>query len=173
MKSVEEWVAIPGSLEAIKIMNHLGYWVGVATNQSGIARGYYTLNTLADIHQSMNRQLAYIGAWVDNIVWCPHHPSDDCSCRKPKPGMLVDLAACWGIKPSEMMFVGDSFRDLQAAMTVGAEPVLVKTGNGCKTLEKHKDALKDMRVVNDLLSLANELKDNMAMGGLEPPTSAL
>jgi len=136
IKSVEEWIPINGSLEAIKRLNQAGYRVAVASNQSGIARGYFDEATLAQMHDKMNRLLAQRGAQVDEIVYCPHGPTDNCLCRKPKPGMLIRLAQKFSVTPDAMVFVGDAIGDIQAARMAGARPVLVLTGKGKKTLHK-------------------------------------
>lgn len=134
IKSPAEWVAIPGSLEAIARFNKAGFRVVVATNQSGVGRGYYDIETLREIHDKMQLELSQVGGRIDTILFCPHTPSDDCPCRKPKPGMLYGLMDRIGCDMSEAFFVGDSLRDLQAAMATGAQPVLVKTGKGERTL---------------------------------------
>ncbi len=115
IKSPEEWIAIPGSLEAIAKLNQFQHKVVIATNQSGLGRGYYNLETLEKIHQKMQDQLKALGGHLDGIYFCPHLPSDGCDCRKPKPGMLLKIAEDfkWDIKKA--IFIGDSERDLEAA----------------------------------------------------------
>lgn len=135
IKSVDEWIPIPGSLEAIVRLNHAGYHVVVATTQSGLARGYYDLSTLNAIHQKMHQLLAKLGGHVDGVLFCPHLPDDDCLCRKPKPGMYKEIAKRWGISLKGVPVIGDSRRDLEAAVAVGAKPILVKTGKGSRTLD--------------------------------------
>lgn len=156
IKSPDEWLPINGSLEAIKRLNKAGYKVAVATNQSGIARGFYDEATLAAMHDKMQALLAQRGARVDEIVWCPHGPTDNCLCRKPKPGMLIQIAQRFGIKPSQMVFVGDSISDIKAARLAGIKPVLVKTGKGEKTLSKLAPD-DEIPVYNDLAHFVREL----------------
>ncbi|HJN37693.1 MAG TPA: D-glycero-beta-D-manno-heptose 1,7-bisphosphate 7-phosphatase [Gammaproteobacteria bacterium] len=170
IRTPEDWVPIEGSLRAIARLNQAGYLVAVATNQSGLARGYFSEQTLGRIHQKMTQKLASEGGWLDSIVWCHHHPDDGCGCRKPKPGLLERVLAEWKIKPSQVSFVGDSLRDIQAAWSAGVKPVLVKTGNGVKTFSSHWERLQGVAVYDNLEDYVSDL---LAMGGLEPPTSAL
>ncbi|HYD81926.1 MAG TPA: D-glycero-beta-D-manno-heptose 1,7-bisphosphate 7-phosphatase [Paucimonas sp.] len=136
IKSPEEWIPIPGSLEAIARLNQAGYRVVVTTNQSGIARGYFDMMTLNAIHQKLHRSAQAVGADIDAVFFCPHAAADNCDCRKPKPGMLHAVAKRFGVSLKGMPTVGDSLRDLQAGFLVGCRPYLVLTGKGEKTLEK-------------------------------------
>lgn len=136
IKSPEEWVPLPGSLEAIARLNQAGYQVMVATNQSGIARGYYDVETLNAMHEKMNRLLAQVGGHVDGVVFCPHGPDDDCDCRKPLPGMYREISERTRTSLEGVPVIGDSLRDLEAAVEVGARPVLVRTGKGERTIAK-------------------------------------
>lgn len=132
IKSPEEWHPIPGSLEAIGRLSHAGYRVVVATNQSGLARGLFTLEALHRIHACMHGQLAALGGVVDAVFFCPHHPDEGCPCRKPRPGLLEDIAARLRVPLAGVPVVGDALRDLEAARAVGARPVLVRTGKGAE-----------------------------------------
>ena len=136
IKSVEEWIPIPGSIEAIAQLSKAGWTVAVATNQSGIARGYYPTATLDAMHERLRGLVAEQGGEVGLIVHCPHGPDDGCDCRKPKPGMLKTIAAHYAVELAGLWFVGDSKGDLEAALAVDAQPVLVKTGKGERTLSK-------------------------------------
>lgn len=136
IKSPEEWQAIPGSLEAIAKLNKQGYKVAIATNQSGLARNYFSLETLTAIHRKLSEELAKLGGHIDKIVYCPHHPDEDCLCRKPKAGLLYEIAAHFAISLENVPVIGDSLKDLQAAQQVKARPILVLTGNGAKTLQQ-------------------------------------
>ncbi|MDX2165174.1 MAG: D-glycero-beta-D-manno-heptose 1,7-bisphosphate 7-phosphatase [Gammaproteobacteria bacterium] len=127
IKSPEEWHAIPGSLEAIAKLNKAGFKVAIATNQSGVGRGYYTLEVLEKIHEKMFAQMAKVGAHVDVIFYCPHKPDDDCNCRKPKSGLILQILDSLKISPKEALMIGDSQRDVDAAHAAGAEGVLVDT----------------------------------------------
>ncbi|MDE1167462.1 MAG: D-glycero-beta-D-manno-heptose 1,7-bisphosphate 7-phosphatase [Pseudomonas sp.] len=136
IKSVQEWVPIPRSIDAIAQLSKAGWTVAVATNQSGIARGYYDLATLDAMHARLRALVAEQGGEVGLIVYCPHGPDEGCDCRKPKPGMLKTIAAHYQADLAGVWFVGDSMGDLEAARAVDSQPVLVKTGKGEKTLGK-------------------------------------
>ena len=134
IKSVDEWQPLPGSLEAIGRLTTAGYRVFVATNQAGISRGRLTLKTLHNIHQAMLREVEQYGGRIVDIKYCPHLPSDNCKCRKPEPGMLLELADDYDLNLSQGYFVGDSVKDLNAAKSAGCKAVLVLSGNGRDTL---------------------------------------
>ena len=133
IRSPQEWRPIPGSLEAVARLNQAGYRVMVCTNQSGIARGLFSMATLNAIHQKMHAAAPQGGAHVDAVFFCPHASDDNCDCRKPKPGMLNALATRLEISMKGVPTVGDSLRDLQAGFVVGCIPYLVLTGTGEKT----------------------------------------
>jgi len=133
IKSPEEWKPIPGSLEAIARLCQADYRVVVATNQSGIGRGLFDMHTLNAIHDKMHKAVALAGGRIDAIFYCPHTAESDCRCRKPKPGMLEDIAARYNVNFKGVYAVGDSLRDLTSAAKVGAQPILVLTGKGAKT----------------------------------------
>lgn len=135
IKSPAEWRPIPGSLEAIARLNHGGWRVVVATNQSGLARGLFDMATLNAIHAEMHRALAQAGGRIDAIFFCPHAADAGCGCRKPKPGMLHEIARRLNVELAGVPVVGDSLKDLQAAAAVRARPMLVLTGKGAKTRE--------------------------------------
>lgn len=135
IKTPDEWQAIPGSLDAIERLNQAGYTVVVATNQSGISRKLFSMATLNQIHQKMHVLVEQAGGAIDAVFFCPHQGEDDCDCRKPKPGMLHDIARRYGLSLKDTPCVGDSLRDLQAGFSVGCSPHLVLTGKGQKTLE--------------------------------------
>lgn len=136
IKSPAEWNPIPGSLEAIARLNQNGYRVVVATNQSGISRGLFNMTTLTAIHQKMHTSAQQVGAHIDAIFFCPHAADDNCDCRKPKPGMLQQIAKRFEMNLKGVPCVGDALRDLQAGFMSGCIPYLVLTGKGKKTLEK-------------------------------------
>jgi D-glycero-D-manno-heptose 1,7-bisphosphate phosphatase len=133
IKSPDEWIPIKGSLDAIARLNHHGYRVVVATNQSGVGRGLFSMDTLNAIHEKMYRSVTQAGGRIDAVFFCPHTSEDKCACRKPKPGLLKDIASRFRCELSGVPVIGDSLRDLQAAATMGAEPLLVLTGKGKKT----------------------------------------
>ncbi len=139
IKSPNEWQAIDGSLEAIALLNKHGYEVIVVTNQSGVARGLFDIDTLNAIHAKMYRLVHEIGGSIAAVYFCPHGADSVCDCRKPKAGMLKQFSKEFGVELSNIPVVGDSLRDLQAAQAVGALPVLVKTGKGERTLQRPPD----------------------------------
>ena len=136
IKSPDEWRPIPGSLEAIARLNHAGYRVVVATNQSGIGRGLFEMGTLNAIHEKMHRALSQVGGRIDAIFYCPHTADASCDCRKPRPGLLREVARRFSIDLTNVPVIGDGLRDLEAAEAVGGQPMLVLTGKGERTLRE-------------------------------------
>jgi D-glycero-D-manno-heptose 1,7-bisphosphate phosphatase len=136
IKSPAEWKPIPGSPEAIARLTQAGYRVVIASNQSGIERGLFDMDTLNAIHEKMHQSVKAAGGRIEAIFYCPHASDSNCSCRKPKPGMFERIAECFNADLTETCAVGDSLRDLQAAAAVGAQPMLVLTGKGQDTQEK-------------------------------------
>ncbi len=134
IKTPDEWRPIAGSLEAIARLNHAGFRVVVATNQSGVGRGLLDMATLNANHEKMHKALAQAGGRIDAVFFCPHTADSQCACRKPRPGMLNEVARRFHVEMADVPCIGDSPRDLQAADTVGAQPMLVLTGKGEKTL---------------------------------------
>jgi D-glycero-D-manno-heptose 1,7-bisphosphate phosphatase len=133
IKSPEEWRPIEGSLEAIARLTQADYRIAVATNQSGIARGLFDTTTLIAIHNTMQRALGQVGGRIDAFFFCPHAADSACECRKPRPGMLIEIAKRFNVSLDDTYMVGDALRDLEAAAAAGAKPVLVLTGKGKKT----------------------------------------
>ncbi len=136
IKSPDEWRPIPGSLEAISRLNHAGFRVVVATNQSGLGRGLFDMATLIAINEKMHKALSQVGGRIDALFYCPHTADSACECRKPKPGMLTEIGQRFGIDLTGVPCVGDSVRDLQCAAAVEAQPILVLSGKGEKTLRE-------------------------------------
>jgi D-glycero-D-manno-heptose 1,7-bisphosphate phosphatase len=157
IKNPEEWRPIPGSLEAIARLNQYGYRVVVATNQSGIGRGLFDMTMLNAIHDKMHKACALAGARIDAVFFCPHAADSNCHCRKPKSGMLEEIAARYSLANLRgVPAVGDSLRDLQSAAAVGAMPVLVLTGKGTKT-QADGGLPEGTRVFADLAAVAATL----------------
>ncbi len=154
IRGPEQWLALPGSLEAIAGLNRAGFRVAVCTNQSGIARGLLTNTELYAINRKMCAEAAAYGGEIAGIFHCPHGPDDACSCRKPKPGLLRQAAAALGFELRGTPFIGDSQRDLQAAQAAGARPILVRTGKGGRTLA---DGVPAAEVYPDLAAAAAAL----------------
>ena len=136
IKSPDEWRPIPGSLEAIARLNHAGFRVVVATNQSGLGRGLFDMATLIAIHEKMHKALALAGGRIDAVFYCPHTADSNCACRKPKAGMLEEIGRRFGVDLTGVPCVGDGVRDLLAAEAIQAQPILVLTGKGEKTLRE-------------------------------------
>lgn len=149
VKSPDEWIALPGSIQAIARLHQAGWTVVVASNQSGLGRGLFDMATLTAIHAKMRRELAQAGGAIDAFFICPHLPEDGCACRKPLPGMYQQIAERYDVDLNGVPAVGDSLRDLQACAAMGCEPWLVKTGNGLKTLSKG-ELPAGTRVADDL-----------------------
>lgn len=156
IKSPDEWRPLAGSLDAIARLSKAGYRVVVATNQSGVSRGLFDMATLNAIHTRMIEAVAQAGGRIDAVFFCPHGPDDGCVCRKPKPGMILEILARFRATPADVQLVGDSLRDLQAADAAGCQPVLVLTGKGSKALKA--GGLPERTIVRtDLAALAAEI----------------
>ena len=156
IKSADEWIPIPGSMEAISRLSQNGYRIIIVSNQSGISRKKFTIDDLNGIHQKMIMHLGQFGGSIEAIVFCPHGPRQGCDCRKPKPGMLFDIANRLRISLKDIYFVGDSQRDLDAAQAAGAKPVLVRTGNGA-LLDDSGSVPVDVPVYTDLAEFVDTL----------------
>jgi D-glycero-D-manno-heptose 1,7-bisphosphate phosphatase len=156
IKSVDECVPIPGSIEAIVSLSKAGYEVVVATNQSGVARGLIDEYTLAGIHQYLSDLVEDAGGLISAFFYCPHGPEDGCVCRKPEPGMIDRIAAEFHLPVTNAPLIGDSLRDLQTAQAAGCKPVLVLTGKGTATQADGLPAdLADTEIYADLAAFAN------------------
>lgn len=156
IKNADEFIPISGSLEAISRLNHAGYMVMVATNQSGVSRGLFDIDTLNSMHNKLRRLLAGYGGRIDGIFFCPHGPDDHCDCRKPRPGLLQDIAQRLNTDLEGVPVVGDSLRDLQAAEAVSAQPILVRTGKGERTLAA-VDNIQHIPVYDNLAHFVDQL----------------
>ena len=150
IRSVSEWIPVPGSIDAIARLSQAGYTVAVATNQSGIARQYYPVSVLDAMHKKMLDVVHQQGGKINHIAYCPHVPADNCDCRKPKTGLLDQIENALSVSVTGCWFVGDSLKDIQCAKAKGCRPVLVKTGKGHRTLAKGQDL--DNVVVFDCLA---------------------
>ncbi|NEX17262.1 MAG: D-glycero-beta-D-manno-heptose-1,7-bisphosphate 7-phosphatase [Halochromatium sp.] len=157
IKSVEEWQPIPGSLEAIARLNNAGVSVAIATNQSAVARGLCDLDDINAIHQALRSRLSTVGGRVEVIAFCHHGPSNRCDCRKPLPGLLREIRRRTGFPLDGTPMIGDSRRDLEAALHVGACPILVRTGNGEATETRLPPTLRDVPVYDDLSAAVDAL----------------
>jgi D-glycero-D-manno-heptose 1,7-bisphosphate phosphatase len=157
IKSPDEFLPLENSLEAIALLNQHHYKIVIITNQSGLARGFFNETTLNLIHQKMRDELVKVGGEIEAIYFCPHQASDLCECRKPKGGLLKQFAADYDADLSQIYFIGDSLRDIQAAQNAGAIPVLVKTGNGSKTLQENPQLLTSILIFENLYDTAKHL----------------
>jgi D-glycero-D-manno-heptose 1,7-bisphosphate phosphatase len=157
----EEWVAVPGALDAVARLNHAGWHVVVATNQAGIGRGMIDMAAVNAVHTHMNQQLMAQGARIDAVFFCPHTPEDGCDCRKPRPGMMLDIGRRYGVDLHTVPMVGDTLRDLQAAVAAGCEPHLVLSGRaagiGDEQLRQMLLLVPDTQVHADLAAFAEFL----------------
>lgn len=154
IKSPEEFIPISDSIDAIARLSSAGYKVVVATNQSGLARKYFDEEQLSDIHHLLCTMVEKVGGLIDGIFYCPHHPDEGCSCRKPRTGLLEQIENEFACELKGSYFVGDSLKDIEAARAFGCKPILVRTGKGLLTEKGFADK-KDMSVpVHDNLSVA-------------------
>ena len=158
--SPDDWHPIPGSIKAIARLCEAGHSIAIATNQSGIARGYYDRDTLDAMHRKLGRLLRIAGGQINFIAYCPHHPDEGCACRKPEPGLLQQIQSHFRLKTlTGSVMVGDSRKDLEAAASQGCQPILVRTGNGLETEQGlHTQPLPDsteVPIFNNLRSFAD------------------
>jgi D-glycero-D-manno-heptose 1,7-bisphosphate phosphatase len=156
VKTPDEWIALPGALHAIARLHQADWTVVVASNQSGLGRGLFDMATLNAIHAKMRREVTQAGGAIDAVFICPHLPEDNCTCRKPSPGMYQQIAERYDIDLAGVPAVGDSLRDLQACTALGCVPWLVKTGNGLTTLAKGGQPPNTV-VAADLAAVADAL----------------
>lgn len=158
IKSPDEWQPLPGSIEAIARASKAGFTIAIASNQSGVGRGLFDLDMLSAIHDTMIETVEAAGGRIDLIVFCPHAPDDDCDCRKPKAGLFRRIEAELGVELAGQWAIGDSLRDIEAAAAAGAQPVLVRTGNGLRT-ERELGA-RDVKVFDDLAAAVDALLED-------------
>jgi D-glycero-D-manno-heptose 1,7-bisphosphate phosphatase len=160
IRCLADWHPLPGSIEAMAALSRAGYKLAIATNQSGLSRGYFGLDELEAIHGELCRQVESLGGQVAAIFYCPHLPDEGCCCRKPATGMLQAMEAELGESPRGAFFIGDSLKDLQAARAFGCRPVLVRSGKGRLTEQGLQGANPgvehpaDIPIYNDLAAAA-------------------
>ncbi len=157
IKSAAEWVPLPGSIEAISRLTGGGFEVAVASNQSGLGRGLFSRRDLHAMHRKLRRAVAAEGGTIGRIVCCPHAPDAGCDCRKPAPGLLRRLSRLYDTSLAGVPVIGDSLRDLQAAIAVGARPILVLTGKGKQTRAAVASQGLQVEVFPDLAAAASHL----------------
>lgn len=161
VKSADEWVPLPGALEAIARLNQAGWHTVVATNQSGIGRGLFDMAALNAMHLKMNQALHKVGGRVDAVFFCPHTPHDDCACRKPRAGLFEQIGARYGVDLAGVPAVGDSMRDLRAGRAAGCRVHLVRTGKlgqaGADAIAQARADVAGLQVHEDLAAFAEAL----------------
>ncbi len=156
IKSPEEWHAIPGSLQAIARLHRNEWHVVVTTNQPGIASGLLDRDVLMQIHEKMHAAATEAGGRIDAVFFCPHSPDEGCDCHKPKPGLLLDISQRLKVDLAGVPVIGDALCDIQAAVAAGADPILVRTGQGEKTTELN-DLPENISVYDDLAGAVHAL----------------
>ena len=156
IRTIDEFIPLPGALEAIASLCRAGFQVAIATNQSGIARGYYDLDTLEAMHKKLRDMLAPLGGEIAHIAYCPHGPDDQCNCRKPLPGLYQQIAQQLNVELTGVPVIGDSLRDLDAARAVSATPILVRTGKGERTISTGV-GVNGVATYDDLTAAVNAL----------------
>lgn len=155
IRTLEQWIPIPGSIEAIANLSQAGFTIAIATNQSGLGRGYFSREVMEKIHQTLRDLVESRGGRIDGIFHCPHLPDARCDCRKPATGMLQDIERELNKDAAEAYFIGDSLKDLQAARRHGCRPILVETGKGQQTLAKLKSDMPGVSNPSDIPIYAN------------------
>ena len=169
VKSVDEWVPLPGALEAIARLNQAGWQTVIATNQSGLGRGLFDVASLNAMHAKMHKMLAAVGGRVDAVFYCPHSPDEGCDCRKPKPGLFLQIGERYGVDLANVPTAGDSLRDLLAGAAAGCEPHLLLTGMGqaCRGVPLPPEYPPNTRVHEDLAAFVDFLLEREARAALK------
>ncbi len=163
VKNADEWIALPGSIEAIAKLSKAGYTIAIATNQSGLSRGLFGIDELESMHHKMCVLVENAGGHIDGIFYCPHLPEDQCQCRKPAPGLLEAIADEFQVSLKGVPIVGDSIRDLQAGLALSCHAILVRTGNGKESerlLQKNNTELINTPIFDDLDAVVTNLLDS-------------
>lgn len=173
IKSADEWRPIPGSIEAIAALSQAGFTIYVATNQSGLGRGLFGQSKLDAMHTKLRELVTRQGGSLGGIFFCPHRPEENCSCRKPKPGLLQQISADAKCSLQQVPLIGDSLRDLESGLAMGCSPILVKTGKGNETLAKLKaensPLLLQLPIFDSLAQVAGSLLKHQALTAGEHP----
>ena len=169
IKSPEEWLPLPGALEAIARLNHAGWHCVIASNQSGLGRGLFDVSSLNAMHAKMHKMLAAVGGRVDAVFYCPHSPDEGCDCRKPKPGLFLQIGERYGVDLANVPTAGDSLRDLLAGAAAGCEPHLLLTGMGqaCRGVPLPPEYPPNTRVHEDLAAFVDFLLEREARAALK------
>ena len=161
----------PWTADAIRALKHAGLTVVVVTNQSGIARGFFTEAFVRETHRAMDAYLSAGGAHVDAYYYCPHHTDGRvaaytraCACRKPGRGMIDQAARDLGLDPGRSFVVGDTWRDVQLGHAVGARTLLVRTGNGAAEEMRPPQGVAPDAVVDNLAAAAGWIISKLELG---------
>ena len=161
IKSLHEWKPIPGSLEAIATLSQASYKIAVVTNQSGVQRGLFGIEVLHEIHQTLQSRVRALGGHIDGLFFCPHQPSDDCHCRKPKTGLFELVANFFQVDLNGVPAIGDAWRDIEAARAANCSPILVLTGKGERTLQQHRSNLEKIPIYSNLAAAARHITSHL------------
>jgi len=173
VKSPDEWEPIPNALEAVARLNHAGWHTVVATNQAGIGRGMIDMASINTVHQHMMQRLHEVGGRLDAVFFCPHTPEDDCDCRKPKPGLMKQIAQRYGIELRTVPMVADTLRDLQAAKAAGCEPHLVRTGRAAALTDRQVVEIVQQVPMTEVHDSLNEFVDFLLERAHVPSSSPM
>ena len=157
IRSAQEWIPIPGSIDAIAKLSKAGYLVAVATNQSGLARGYFTKDDLTNMHSKMLKLISEAGGEIKTIKFCPHHPKEKCKCRKPKGGLIIDILEELKVSPEDTWVVGDTLKDIQAGKSAGCKTALVKTGKGLKNIHEKYGSIPTSFIFDNLSAFCKRI----------------
>jgi D-glycero-D-manno-heptose 1,7-bisphosphate phosphatase len=161
VKAPDEWRPVPGALEALSQLNHAGWHAVVATNQAGIGRGMIDMASVNAVHQRMIETARAHGARIDAVFFCPHTPEEQCACRKPLPGMMLDIGRRYGLDLRQVPVVSDTVRDMHAAHAAGCEPHLVRTGRAAdlsdQALQAVRQQVPGLREHSDLATCFEQL----------------
>lgn len=160
IRSPEEWVPIAGSIAAIADLSKAGFRIAVATNQSGLARGYFDEITLANMHSLMSGLVEEQGGHIDTVVYCPHGPDAGCGCRKPAPGLLEQISLELGLSIAGAWYVGDTGKDIELGLAMQCKPILVRTGKGTQTEARLPPEQRGIPVVDDLAAAARYILEH-------------
>jgi D-glycero-D-manno-heptose 1,7-bisphosphate phosphatase len=173
VKAPDEWRPVEGALEALSHLNHAGWHAVVATNQAGIGRGMIDMASVNAVHQRMIELAQARGARIDAVFFCPHTPEEQCDCRKPLPGMLLDIGRRYGVDLRHVPVVSDTLRDMHAAQAAGCEPHLVRTGRAAdlsaQALQAAREQIPGLRDHADLAACFEHLVRREA----DPPPRAV
>lgn len=140
----------PGAGEALKKWQDAGYLPIVITNQSGVGRGYFTMSDVEAVHKHICQEYSSFGVHFQDILICPHHPSDNCKCRKPSPYLILEAAERHSVNVSQSFFIGDALSDIECGLQAGCNSVLLLTGRGVATAKMLSNYRAKIPIFNGL-----------------------